>query len=251
MLRAAEPDYGQLDDQPVSNDPTVIAPTAIAAQPHEPGGRYGERRGPSLPTAIGVVLAHVAVFAAAAYLGPSFTHHKQHRLAVFDVKLDSPPPTPAEKPKPQERQLETVKLAIVPQAPPPPIVLAPPMQTPPLAPAPVYAAPAPPEPSPPAPPAPPAVVQAGDLGAQMLSGRPPRYPVDSRRLREQGTVVLSLTLGTDGRVSSISIAHSSGHPRLDNAARDAVRQWRWSPVMRGGEAVIVKGVVEIPFVLQG
>jgi protein TonB len=167
------------------------------------------------------------------------------------VKLDSPPPPPTEKPKPQERQLEAVKLAVVPQAPPPPIVLAPPMQTPPLAPAPVFAAPAPPEPSPPAPPAPPAVVQAGDLGAQMVSGRPPRYPVDSRRQREQGVVLLALTLGIDGRVSSISIARSSGHARLDNAARDAVRQWRWSPVLRSGVAVIVKGVVEIPFVLQG
>jgi protein TonB len=250
MFRVAERDEVPSQDETTSAAP-VTEPAAVAAPSYESGGRYGDKRQVSMTTAAGVVLAHVAVFCAAAFFAPQFSRHAEHRLAVFDVKLDSPPPPPAEKPKPQDRQLETVKLAIVPQAPPPPIVLAPPMQTPPLAPAPVFAAPAPPEPAPPAPPAAPSVVQAGDLGAQMLSGRPPRYPVDSRRRHEQGTVVLALTLGIDGRVSAISIARSSGHPRLDNAARDAVRQWRWSPVMRAGVAVIVKGVVEIPFVLQG
>src|SRR3546814_7287866 len=67
------------------------------------------------------------------------------------------------------------------------------------------------------------VVQGGDLGAQMIAGKPPRYPVESRRKREQGTVVLALTLGLDGAVESLSIARSSGFPRLDNAARDALR----------------------------
>ena len=94
------------------------------------------------------------------------------------------------------------------------------------------------------------IVQGGDLGTQMIAGRPPRYPVESRRKREQGTVLLALTLGLDGAVESLSIAQSSGFARLDNAARDAVRGWRWKPVMRDGQPVRVKGVVEIPFVLR-
>ena len=79
-------------------------------------------------------------------------------------------------------------------------------------------------------------MQGGDLGTQMVSGKPPRYPVDCRRRREQGTVVLALTLGVDGAVQSISVARSSGFPRLDEAALGAVRSWRWAPVLRGGDA---------------
>ena len=51
--------------------------------------------------------------------------------------------------------------------------------------------------------------------------------------------------------SSSAIGSSiRGFPRLDNAARDAVRGWRWKPVMRDGQAFRVKGVVEIPFILR-
>ena len=92
--------------------------------------------------------------------------------------------------------------------------------------------------------------QGGDLSAQMIAGKPPRYPIESRRKREQGTVVLTLTLGIDGAVDSIAISQSSGFARLDEAARDAVRKWRWSPVVRNGQPMRVKGVVEIPFVLR-
>nr|WP_246427285.1 energy transducer TonB [Sphingopyxis panaciterrulae] len=85
----------------------------------------------------------------------------------------------------------------------------------------------------------------------MLSGAPPRYPRESRRHREEGTVVLALTLDVDGSVASISVAQSSGFQRLDEAALRAVRKWRWAPTMRSGQAVKVKGLVEIPFVLRG
>ena len=37
--------------------------------------------------------------------------------------------------------------------------------------------------------------------------------------------------------------------RLDKAALDAVRRWRWSPMLRDGQAVAVRGLVEIPFTL--
>ena len=103
----------------------------------------------------------------------------------------------------------------------------------------------------PAPPAPPSIVQGGNLSAQMVSGKPPRYPVESRRKREQGTVLLALIVGLDGAVEKISVAKSSGFSRLDDAAYDAVRRWRWRPLTEGGQAVRVKGVVEIPVVIQG
>lgn len=84
----------------------------------------------------------------------------------------------------------------------------------------------------------------------MISGGPPSYPVESRRKREQGIVELLLIVGLDGRVEDISVSRSSGFHRLDKAAMHAVRKWRWSPTLRDGVAARVRGIVEIPFVLQ-
>jgi protein TonB len=99
-------------------------------------------------------------------------------------------------------------------------------------------------------PAPPAVADLGDLSASMVSARPPSYPLASRRAREQGTVVISVRLGPDGRVGEASIARSSGYDRRDQAALEAVRRWRWSPTVRAGAQVEVVGLVRIPFVLR-
>ncbi|HWU03496.1 MAG TPA: energy transducer TonB, partial [Novosphingobium sp.] len=100
-------------------------------------------------------------------------------------------------------------------------------------------------------PAPAGPVSGGDLSAKRIVTVNPVYPLESRRQREMGTVVLNLLLGTDGRVSEISVATSSGFARLDRAALDAVRKWRWAPTTRNGEPVMVRGIVPIPFVLAG
>lgn len=84
----------------------------------------------------------------------------------------------------------------------------------------------------------------------MISGDPPRYPMESRRRKEQGIVELSVVVGIDGRVETISVSRSSGHSRLDDVALRAVRKWRWEPTLRNGVATKVRGIVEIPFVLQ-
>ncbi len=120
-----------------------------------------------------------------------------------------------------------------------------------VAPAPPVVEPAPPRPAPPAPPAARGPENLGELSAKMIAARPPRYPMDSRRAHEEGTVVLSVLLSTDGRVTDINVTRSSGFARLDRAALDAVRDWRWSPLMRDGAPVMVRGVVTIPFILQG
>lgn len=109
-----------------------------------------------------------------------------------------------------------------------------------------------PPPAPPvtAPPAPSGPVSVSDLGAKMVAIVPPRYPMESRRGKEQGTVVLTVVLNTNGTVADVRIAQSSGHQRLDRAALEAVRKWRWSPTIRGGEPVMVQGMVDIPFILK-
>ena len=62
----------------------------------------------------------------------------------------------------------------------------------------------------------------------------PTYPPLSRRLREEGSVRLRLTVGTDGRVVAAEILESSGAARLDDAAtRWVLRHWRYEPAVEG------------------
>jgi protein TonB len=66
----------------------------------------------------------------------------------------------------------------------------------------------------------------------------PPYPPMARRLSQQGTVILSITVGADGAVSAAQVATSSGVPELDQAALDWVKaHWRYKPAMQGGVAV--------------
>lgn len=94
-----------------------------------------------------------------------------------------------------------------------------------------------------------ALVVPPDAFASGLNNPAPRYPLESRRLREQGTVVLAVEVTADGIVASIAVARSSGHRRLDRAARDTVRTWRFKPATQAGQSVAAQGIVEIPFVL--
>ncbi|APL94642.1 energy transducer TonB [Sphingobium indicum] len=250
MLRVADRFVEEVEDDAILAPPA--APPSIPNAPFRPEAapaRYGARRGLNYPAVLVIVLLHAVLIAALVQARHHVQRVREARLSVVNLMPPPPPPPSAEAPPPPP-QAEVVA--------PPPLVKVPQPPAPTVATTPDIAPPAPPAPpvTVSAPPAPPAasmgssVVQGGDLGAQMIAGKPPRYPVESRRKREQGTVVLALTLGLDGAVESLSIARSSGFPRLDNAARDAVRGWRWRPVMRDGQAVRVKGVVEIPFVLR-
>jgi len=63
----------------------------------------------------------------------------------------------------------------------------------------------------------------------------PEYPPSAKRLKQQGTVVLALFVGLDGRVGEAKIATSSGFPVLDEAAlKEALRSWRYSPGIKNG-----------------
>ncbi|MEJ2629885.1 MAG: energy transducer TonB [Acidihalobacter sp.] len=73
--------------------------------------------------------------------------------------------------------------------------------------------------------------------AAHLNNPPPPYPSLSRRLREEGRVVLDVYILADGRVGEIRLRRSSGHPRLDEVALDAVRRWRYVPARRGDEPI--------------
>jgi periplasmic protein TonB len=86
--------------------------------------------------------------------------------------------------------------------------------------------------------------------------RPPRKTVDVRPLypeyarvaRIEGTVVLEAILDRNGRVDQLRVVKSV--PLLDQAALDAVRQWRYSPTVLNGQPVAVLMTITIKFTLQ-
>ncbi|HYM17125.1 MAG TPA: energy transducer TonB [Micropepsaceae bacterium] len=79
----------------------------------------------------------------------------------------------------------------------------------------------------------------------------PDYPPVSRRLGEQGTLRLKLTITTQGAVSEAMVINSSGHSRLDEAAIEWVKaHWRYQPAMRGSTPVPSTADAVVTFKLQ-
>jgi protein TonB len=78
----------------------------------------------------------------------------------------------------------------------------------------------------------------------------PTYPATARRLGVQGTARLKVQVLADGRVGEILVETSAGHPDLDRAAADAVRQWRFEPARRGTEAVATWVLLPVQFQLK-
>jgi protein TonB len=79
----------------------------------------------------------------------------------------------------------------------------------------------------------------------------PPYPRDALRDGVEGTVMLQVLVGVDGRPLEVTIHAGSGHRRLDEAARRHVlRHWRFRPALRGGEPVQALGLVPIEFSLD-
>ncbi|MEX2201185.1 MAG: TonB family protein [Dongiaceae bacterium] len=83
-----------------------------------------------------------------------------------------------------------------------------------------------------------------------LANPEPDYPWASRRAGEQGRVVLRVEVSAGGIVEAIGIADSSGHRRLDNAALEAVRHWRFEPARIGDQAIATTVNVPVTFRLE-
>ncbi len=100
-----------------------------------------------------------------------------------------------------------------------------------------------------APPAPP-VVTAARFDADYLSNPKPVYPVASRRLGEEGRVLLRVKVSPGGTPATVEVKQSCGFPRLDAAAKAAVELWRFVPARRGDEAIESWVSVPVIFSLQ-
>lgn len=89
-----------------------------------------------------------------------------------------------------------------------------------------------------------------DLPQRKLYSPPPIYPPEALAARLTGRVVLRVTVETDGRVARVSVYRTSGVRSLDQAALEAVRQWRFEPTRRAGISVISEIAVPVRFELD-
>ena len=77
----------------------------------------------------------------------------------------------------------------------------------------------------------------------------PTYPPASRRAGEQGTVRLKVLVDTNGRPSNVAVTQSSGFARLDEAAVQAVRKWRFEAATDGSKKIQAYTQVAVTFKL--
>lgn len=78
----------------------------------------------------------------------------------------------------------------------------------------------------------------------------PRYPPASRRLREEGEVLVRVLIDVDGRPTEVQMLRSSGHARLDEAAIAAVRAALFRPYVASGRARAAYVRVPVEFALR-
>jgi len=76
----------------------------------------------------------------------------------------------------------------------------------------------------------------------------PAYPPEARAQEIEGTVRLHVLIGKDGRVSEVEVV--DGPKLLRQAAVDAVKQWRYTPTLLGGQPVSVDTYVNVVFSLH-
>lgn len=216
-------------------------------------------RGTRLSGAAVVVALHVIVLAALWQLEPvrsALTSAVPLMVKLVEtprVQPETPPKPLPQKPRVQ-RQAPRVApqpvLAAAPEAPTPQAVA----PAPPAPPAPVEAPPAPPvaAPAPVAPPPAPAPVAITPprFNADYLQNPAPAYPALSRRMGEEGKVILRVHVTERGLADEVQIRTSSGSERLDKAAQEAVRQWRFVPARRGDTPVAEWVAVPISFSLR-
>ncbi len=83
--------------------------------------------------------------------------------------------------------------------------------------------------------------------AAYLNNPAPYYPQAAKRKGIQGKVMLNVIVKADGTPATVQVYHSSGFSALDEAALEAVRQWKFVPARRGGEFVQASVVVPVDF----
>ena len=183
---------------------------------------------------------------------------KEIFVSLITVDNTPEPPPPEPQPTPPKPVPPVVKKTVTPplvipvinKAPSEQAITAPPVPPqPPAPPKPVVVAPAP-EPAPPAPPPPPSQPKTISTGVQYLRAPEPEYPALARRMGEEGRVTLRVLVNENGRPTRVDVQKTSGSPRLDEAARQAVLRAMFKPHIEDGRATTVYAIVPITFQLD-
>lgn len=214
---------------------------------------YAYRMPPRVSRAgVAVVLAAHGLVGYALWQAHADTPPQAPRLVsvrIVPPAVETAPPQPEVVPP----QPEPVK-PLVRQPRPTPTLLAAPADAPTpsaVPPAPTFVEPVATAPTPaPAPTEPPAPTPPR-FDADYLDNPKPPYPNVSRRLGEQGRVLLRVQVAADGSAQNVQLQTSSGYPRLDDIALDTVKRWKFIPARRGDEAVAATVLVPIVFSLKG
>jgi periplasmic protein TonB len=254
----------------------MFVPDALPGQSAEP---YMNPR--LMPVVIAVVCAHgLALWALQAGFQRPETQIDAPAMVVIATLLDAPQPeaAPASPPEPSppaqpvaqaapKRAAQPLPRQTSPQPQPHPVSTPPIESAQPDAPETAISAPAASEsmasaaiaPAPTAPataaaaapsPSAPPKVELPSSNASYLNNPKAPYPGLSKRLGEQGNVVIRVLIGTDGTASQASVHASSGYERLDQTARETVLKWRFVPGKRGGVPEAMWFNVPLSFVLE-
>lgn len=211
-----------------------------------------------------VVLAHALAFWALLNApkieAPVIEPQQPMMVSLLDVPAPEPelvpvvpkPPEPEPvvkklpkvKPKETKPVLQPVKESTIPVAEP---VSAP---TPPSPPAPVEVAKAPEVKPAPEPPQVKDVIEEPKIGVSYMINPAPPYPAISRRIGEQGKVLMRVVVNINGEAESVKIENSSGSTRLDDAAMEAVKKWRFVPAKKNKIPFTASVLVPIKFSLD-
>jgi len=199
-----------------------------------------------------VIVLHVALVAALLLQSPvRHTLAKAAPVMVRLIELDKPPPLVPPKPlvaKPVPR-IASRPLDLVPTPMIAPQIVAPAITA--VTPA-IITLDVPRTPTPvavPAPVAAPPETVAPRFDAAYLDNPAPSYPPLSRRAGEQGRVLLRVHVTADGLADDVQVRESSGFARLDTAAQETVRRWRFVPARQGDRQVAAWVIVPINFAL--
>jgi protein TonB len=87
------------------------------------------------------------------------------------------------------------------------------------------------------------------MAGQVIQQIKPVYPPIAKAARISGTVILQATISRSGTIENLKVV--SGPAMLQQAALDAVRQWRYRPYLLNNEPVEVDTTVNVIFTLGG
>lgn len=86
--------------------------------------------------------------------------------------------------------------------------------------------------------------------SRFIDKPPLEYPEQARLRGWEGTVTLHFEMLADGTIGAIEVAKSSGHPILDTAAQNALKQWRHRPLSHQGQPEATWATLDFHFTLD-